>query len=40
MELMTLGEIIKQNEENLNAYLIDKIFQIIKKHMNVLINYI
>ncbi|CAD8121898.1 unnamed protein product [Paramecium sonneborni] len=34
MELMTLGEIIKQNEENLNAYLIDKIFQIIKKHMN------
>ncbi|CAK91697.1 unnamed protein product (macronuclear) [Paramecium tetraurelia] len=34
MELITLGEIIKQNEESLNPYLIDKIFQIIKKHMN------
>ncbi|CAD8072207.1 unnamed protein product [Paramecium primaurelia] len=34
MELITLGEIIKQNEETLNPYLIDKIFQIIKKHMN------
>ncbi|CAD8190843.1 unnamed protein product [Paramecium octaurelia] len=34
MELITLGEIIKQNEESLTPYLIDKIFQIIKKQMN------